>query len=88
MTPTTDQLKDLLAMVDAGYSGAYDHLAHLAPTLAAEVVRLRGALADIGRQNKTDELYTEYDVEVADFEAGYDACIDRARQALDATSKK
>mgnify|MGYP003409449942 FL=1 len=31
------------------------------------------------RQKKTNEMDTEYDVEVADFEGGYDACIDRAR---------
>ena len=33
------------------------------------------------RQKKTNEMDTEYDVEVADFEGGYDACIDRARAA-------
>jgi len=39
-------------------------------------------LAEIARQKKTDELETEYDVEMADFEGGYDLCIDRARATL------
>jgi hypothetical protein len=50
--------------------------------LAARVERLEGALREIARQKKTDELDTEYDVEVADFEGGYDMCVDRARAAL------
>lgn len=47
--------------------------------LLAEAVE---ALSDIAKQLKTDELVTEYDVEVADFEDGYDMCIDRARAIL------
>ena len=43
---------------------------------------LRAALDEIAKQKRTDELATEYDVECADFEGGYDACIDRARAAL------
>lgn len=48
----------------------------------AEVERLREALSEIAKQKRTDELETEYDVECADFEGGYDLCIDRARAAL------
>ena len=44
MTTTTEQLKDLLAMGEAGYSGAWDHMEKMAPTLADEVVQLRSAL--------------------------------------------
>jgi hypothetical protein len=51
-------------------------------TLAARVKELEDALREIASQKKTDELETEYDVECADFEGGYDACIDRARAAL------
>lgn len=47
-----------------------------------EIKRLTEALKEIAGQKKTSELDTEYDVECADFEAGYDACIDRARAAL------
>jgi len=47
-----------------------------------EVAGLVEALRDISRQKKTDDLDTEHDVEFADFEGGYDACIDRARAAL------
>lgn len=42
------------------------------------------ALRDIARQKKTDEMDTEYDVEYADFEGGYNAIIDVARRALPA----
>jgi hypothetical protein len=52
--------------------------------LRAEVERLRGAVGEIAQKKKTDELETEYDVDIADFEAGYDACIDIARAAKDA----
>ena len=48
----------------------------------AEIGRLREALGVIARQKKTLELETEYDVECADFEEGYDAIIDIARAAL------
>lgn len=47
---------------------------------------LEGALREIAGYLRTDELATEYDVECADFEGGYDACIDRARAALDGTA--
>jgi hypothetical protein len=62
-----------------------DRIATLAAerdTLAARVKELEAALREIASQKKTDELETEYDVERADFEGGYDACIDRARAAL------
>jgi len=48
----------------------------------AEVARLRKALEAIAGQKKTNELLTEYDAEVADFETGYDTCIDVARAAV------
>ena len=44
--------------------------------------RLVEALEDIAKQKRTDELDTEHDVEVADFEGGYDAVINVARAAL------
>ena len=47
-----------------------------------EVARLRAALEKISMQKKSAELDTEYDVEFADFEEGYDACIEIARQAV------
>lgn len=50
--------------------------------LEAKLAEAMKALNDIARQKKTDELETEYDVEVADFEGGYDMCIDLARTTL------
>lgn len=50
-----------------------------------EIERLEAALKDIAKQKKTDELETEYDVEVADFETGYDTIIDVARKALNSS---
>ena len=44
--------------------------------------KLLEALENIARQKKTDELDTDYDVECADFEGGYDAIIDEARTAI------
>ena len=62
-------------------------------TLDAELARVRArgerlveALEDIAKQKRTDELDTEYDVEVADFEGGYDAVINVARAALAQTT--
>ena len=46
------------------------------------MVRMREALEEIARQKRTDELETELTAEHADFEGGYDACIDCARIAL------
>lgn len=43
---------------------------------------MRGALASIGMQQKTDELD---EPENADFEGAYDSMIDEARTALAAT---
>ena len=54
----------------------------------AELAEAREALTEISRQKKTDEMETEYDVEVADFEGGYDACIDRARAFLARHAKR
>lgn len=56
-------------------------------TAQAQVAALWEALNEIARQKKTDELETEYDVEVADFESGYDECINRARAALNGLVK-
>lgn len=53
-----------------------------AAQMATEIERLRAALKTIAKQKKTDELETACDVEYADFEGGYDACIDVARAAL------
>ena len=59
----------------------------LAPSLAAALLVAEKALREISRQKKTDELETEYDVECADFEGGYDACVDTARAALSEIEK-
>jgi hypothetical protein len=48
----------------------------------AELARKTAALTEIAKQKRTNELDTEYEAECADFEGGYDACIDRARAAL------
>lgn len=50
--------------------------------MAEENARLRAALKEIAGQKKTGELNTEYEVECADFEEGYDACVSTARAAL------
>jgi hypothetical protein len=50
--------------------------------LTARVAELEAALKEIAAQKKTTELVTACDVEYADFEDGYDMCIDRARAAL------
>lgn len=49
--------------------------------------RLREALEQIAIQKRTDELVTALDVEFADFEDGYDQCIDCARAALRSTEE-
>lgn len=66
---------------DRNFGTGYDMMKQI-EALEDEIERLRAALTDISRQKKTDELDTEYDVECADFEGGYDLCIDRARAAL------
>jgi hypothetical protein len=53
----------------------------------AEVARLRDVLSDIAKQKRTDELETVLDVEYADFEGGYDDCINRARAAIQKENK-
>ena len=55
-----------------------------AETAEAKLATAVEALEDIANQKRTDELETEYDVECADFEGGYDACIDVARAAIHA----
>ena len=61
-----------------------DHEARILSALepAAQPDPREAALRDIARQKKTDEMDTEYDVEYADFEGGYNAIIDVARVAL------
>lgn len=54
----------------------------MARNLAAALLKAEEALANIASQKKTDELETEYEAECADFEAGYDVCIDVARATL------
>jgi len=48
----------------------------------SEADRLREALVQIARQKRTDELETEADVEYADFEDGFNTCVNVARAAL------
>ena len=55
-----------------------DPLSDLRAKLAVAVE----ALSEISKQKKTTEISTEYEVEFADFEDGYDTCIDEARAAL------
>lgn len=69
---------DLTVAWMAGAKEAKDEIAALRAKLKEAVEALR----EIATQKKTDELVTEFDVEYADFEGGYDACIDRARAAL------
>jgi hypothetical protein len=54
----------------------------MAPDLAAALLKAEEALANIASQKKTDEIETEYEAECADFEAGFDTCVDVARSAL------
>ena len=70
------------AIANATLYCAAPDLARLALEQADEIARLREALEEIAKQKRTDEQETEHDVEYADFEGGYDACIDRARAAL------
>ena len=69
------------------HNDANARLIALTPSLAAALLVAEKALRDISRQKKTDELETEYDVECADFEGGYDACVDTARAALSEIEK-
>jgi hypothetical protein len=50
-----------------------------APDIAQAYLDLLAAIEEIARQKKSTELDNEYEVECADFEDGYDACIDTAR---------
>jgi hypothetical protein len=63
-------------------SKANARLIAMAPDLAAALLKAEEALEDISRQKKTDELETEYEAECADFEAGFDTCVDVARATL------
>jgi len=55
---------------------------HRAEAAEAKLAVAVERLTEIARQKKTDELETEYDVECASFEDGFDFCVDRARAAL------
>lgn len=71
---------DLRTMVREG-----QQLRTLAAELAVAQQREAGLVAAmeiIAKQKRTDELDTEHDVEMADFEGGYDAAINVARAAL------
>ena len=70
-----------------GEAASNARLMALAPSLAAALLVAERALREISRQKKTDELETEYDVECADFEGGYDACVDTARAAISEIAK-
>ena len=89
MTPTTEQLKDLLndhenSVMDMlrTHVPATCALHSLAPTLAAEVVRLREALEEIALQ---DQFHCRRNGEIV---PDWGLCGQIARQALDATSAK
>ncbi len=64
------------------WSRLFLQCAYLLRKKERENERLRAALEGIAAQKKTTELVTATDVEYADFEDGYDMCIDRARAAL------
>lgn len=46
-----------------------------------DVRKLREAVGEIARQKKTNEMSRD-ELDFADFEGGYDACIDKARAIL------
>lgn len=68
--------------------GRFDSMGDVTLRLAKRIEQLEAALREIAKQKKTNELVTEYDVEMADFEDGYDMCIDRARAALAGEKKE
>ena len=72
-----DLPEDTANEIVARWNGTVSELA----AKEARIKELEEAINDIARQKKTDELETLYDVEVADFEQGYDDCIDVARKA-------
>lgn len=49
----------------------------------ARIARLEAALREIAKQKRANELQSAYEEVTADFEEGYDACVDRARAALE-----
>ena len=82
-------MSDLIRREDAyaairGLTRHIDRIAAIRALPAAQPDPREAALRDIARQKKTDEMDTEYDVEYADFEGGYNAIIDVARVALPA----
>lgn len=66
---------------------ATSDLIALAPQLAEALLVAMDGLKGVSQQKRTDELATEHDVEVADFEGGCDDCINCARSALAAVNK-
>ena len=50
--------------------------------LEAKLAEALEALRDIARQKRTDELASKHCAEFADFEGGYDACVDVARTTI------
>jgi hypothetical protein len=69
------------------YTNRIPHMTAAEESIAAlpaddRVAKLVEALEEIAKQKRTDELDNEYEVECADFEDGYDFCVDRARAAL------
>ena len=64
------------------YARAFTNLQREYGARGERIAELVEALRNIAAQKKTTELETEYDVECADFEGGYDAIIDVARTAL------
>ncbi len=71
-----------LSLADEAKRLADARLIAMAPDLAAALLKAEEALANIASQKKTDEIETEYEAECADFEAGFDTCVDVARSAL------
>lgn len=83
---TTDFVNELAHTADELELDYGDPVGETLRLLVRQRDHMKAALEDIAKQKKTDELETEYDVEVADFETGYDTIIDVARKALNASS--
>ena len=73
-----DRTYDLMVQQAKKYGDALSELSFA----KSRIEQLEAALREIACQKKTDELETSHDVEFADFEDGYDRCIDTARAAL------
>lgn len=75
-----DSLKADLHDWKAAYYGDTKRIEKERDKYEAEYEKLREALEVIAHQPKTDEL--DFDVELLDFEGGYDSIIDEARKSL------